>query len=819
MAAVGIAFVSLAAAQDKQADPSVEGLQKIPSETSRPLDGTHELGTEETPAAGVPNLAEVIPAAGVLSGRLRVLRDMVEIGVDVSAATDKYGEIEARLKDHDARLARLQESSDYRYTRLLDLKKVIRQERELLDEVSKPLDAAILQLSSQQQEWLAEEARWGQWQASFDRELESEQLNATFAQASQTINVALDLIHPRLEAVLTAQSNGAGVYTEIHVLTEALEALILDQSRVALVFDSPPMFSAEYLRQIKTDHSHAIREGISQITWLDERFLTRQGWILLVQVTLSIFIALAINGSRNALNQSERWRFLAARPVSAGLFSGFMITVALYEYAGAPSLWNLGNAIVGTCSFARLAQGILEASWKRRIVYAVMILLIATMLVNLISFPLPLFRLYVVLAACVGFGLLLRWARESQRKRESHFYPWLLRLGALFLVGVTIAEFWGNDALARHLFESTLDSLATTFVFVLFAYMLNGGMEWLLKTLLSSRETGRKGLDVTADVRRATHLIGFLIGVLVWLPATLMIWGVYDNFQDAMRGVLVFGVTIGSQRIELGLLIFSVSIFYGSFLVSGILQRLLNEKVFLRREMARGLRFSISRLVHYIVTSVGFILAISYLGFDVTKLTIMLSALGVGIGFGLQSVVNNFVSGLILLFERPVRVGDTVEVGGGWAEIKNIGLRATCIQTFDQADIIIPNADLINNPVTNWTLSSRKVRLIIPVGVAYGSNVPLVMETLTACAKANAMVVDFPSPQVLFQSFGESSLDFELRVWVKDADHRLMVRSELHQEIDRLFRDAQIEITFPQRDLHLRSVDASVVLPKSERSE
>ena len=196
----------------------------------------------------------------------------------------------------------------------------------------------------------------------------------------------------------------------------------------------------------------------------------------------------------------------------------------------------------------------------------------------------------------------------------------------------------------------------------------------------------------------------------------------------------------------------------------------------------------------------------------------MLSALGVGIGFGLQSVVNNFVSGLILLFERPVRVGDTVEVGGSWAEIKNIGLRATCIRTFDQADVIIPNADLINNPVTNWTLSSRQVRLIIPVGVAYGSDVPLVMETLTACAKANAMVVDFPAPQVLFQSFGESSLDFELRVWVKDADHRLTVRSELHQEIDRLFREAQIEITFPQRDLHLRSIDESVVLLRSESS-
>jgi small-conductance mechanosensitive channel len=205
-------------------------------------------------------------------------------------------------------------------------------------------------------------------------------------------------------------------------------------------------------------------------------------------------------------------------------------------------------------------------------------------------------------------------------------------------------------------------------------------------------------------------------------------------------------------------------------------------------------------------------LAISILGFEITKLTIMLSALGVGIGFGLQGVVNNFVSGLILLFERPVRVGDYIELGGTWCEIKRIGLRATTVQTFDQADVIIPNADLVINQVTNWTLSNRRARLIIPVGVAYGSDVPLVIETLMACVDGHSTVANTPAPQVLFLSFGESSLDFELRVWILDVDQRLTTQSELHQEIDRRFREAKIEIAFPQRDLHLRSGDESVIL-------
>jgi small-conductance mechanosensitive channel len=210
------------------------------------------------------------------------------------------------------------------------------------------------------------------------------------------------------------------------------------------------------------------------------------------------------------------------------------------------------------------------------------------------------------------------------------------------------------------------------------------------------------------------------------------------------------------------------------------------------------------------------VLALLALGFEFTKLTIVLSALGVGIGFGLQAVVNNFVSGLILLFERPVRVGDYIEIGGNWAEIQKIGLRATTVQTFDQADVIIPNADLITNQVTNWTLSNRRVRLIIQVGVAYGSDVALVMETLMACAKTSSNVAKTPEPQVLFLNFGESSLDFELRVWVLDAEERMKVKSELHQEIDRSFREANIEIAFPQRDLRLRSVDESVIFQSTE---
>jgi len=214
---------------------------------------------------------------------------------------------------------------------------------------------------------------------------------------------------------------------------------------------------------------------------------------------------------------------------------------------------------------------------------------------------------------------------------------------------------------------------------------------------------------------------------------------------------------------------------------------------------------------------VGFLVAASVLGFDLKNLTILAGAFGIGIGFGLQTIVNNFVSGLILLFERPIKTGDIIQLDGTWGKIKKLGLRATVVETFDQSEIIVPNSDLISGQVTNWTLSDRASRLVIPVGVAYGSDVPLVMKILHETAESNLMVIKDPAAQVLFMGFGNSSLDFELRAWVGEIDDRMKARSELHQEIDRRFREADVEIPFPQRDLHLRSVDKEAVFQTSAK--
>jgi small-conductance mechanosensitive channel len=326
-------------------------------------------------------------------------------------------------------------------------------------------------------------------------------------------------------------------------------------------------------------------------------------------------------------------------------------------------------------------------------------------------------------------------------------------------------------------------------------------------------------LQSKADVivSRSALLTNVLIGAL-FTTFILVVWRVYASPAEAIQGVFGFGFMVGSRKITIGLVLSAAAVLYGSFLTSWAVQTMLMKGVFASRELQVGVRISIARLIHYGFVFVGFLLALVALGVHLRDITIIAGALGVGIGFGLQGIVNNFVSGLILLFERPVKVGDYIQLGELWAEIKKIGLRATVVETFDKSEIVVPNSDLVSYQVTNWTLSNRMARLIIPVGVEYGSDVPLVIETLMECAKANSKVMTKPGPQVLFLKFGESSLDFELRAWILDIDERLVIISELHQEIDRRFRQAGIVIAFPQRDLHLRSVDESApsILPGSK---
>ncbi len=780
-----------------------------------PPNGDQTSETKQEVAEPTPDLADIIPKAAQLSGNLAMLENSVTGILDISELEEKYTGIEEKLKNPAATLQQIKDSKNIKLNKLVEIRKVIERENKLLEKISKPLQETIHRFGVWRNDWQAEKQQWNEWQAALIEDGDLEQLKSIFAKAEDTIDKALGIIQSQLGSMLTIQDRAGTIQAKIFSIRAELDALILAARSGVRVTVSPPMFSSGYFSQYSSELWYAFQKGLFETSWIDSRFFDQQGLIVFLQFFFSLIVIIAVYRNQKVLNGSRRWQFLAKRPFSAGLFFGTLVFMVFYEYREFQDTWGFFLTVVGGISFARLIGALYPASWKKQFVYGLTIVFIVTRLLHVILLPIPLMRLYTVLAASAGLVYCWWCARESGRQKDPGIYRWVLRAGAFFLAFIIIAEIWGKQGLADFLFMSLLRATAPVLGFMLFMYMIRGFLEWIFRSQHLQQMALFYG-DTDLIIRRLTFFIDAAICGLILLPGMLYIWGAYDDLAGAIKGLLTLGFNLGSQRISLGLVIISAAILYGSFLASSLIQKLLMDQVLAKRRVETGVRVSIARLVHYVLIFVGFVVALLALGFEFTKLTIILSALGVGIGFGLQGVVNNFVSGLILLFERPVRVGDYIELGGKWAEIKNIGLRATTVQTFDQADVIIPNADLVTNQVTNWTLSNRLVRISIPVGVAYGSDVPLVMEKLMACARTSSKVAETPEPQVLFLSFGESSLDFELRVWVPRAEERLTVKSELHQEIDRSFRDAKIEIAFPQRDLHLRSLDDSVNLHPSE---
>jgi small-conductance mechanosensitive channel len=234
-------------------------------------------------------------------------------------------------------------------------------------------------------------------------------------------------------------------------------------------------------------------------------------------------------------------------------------------------------------------------------------------------------------------------------------------------------------------------------------------------------------------------------------------------------------------------------------------------KLLIHTSMDPGQRDALAHLLEYMIYAFGLMVGLESLGVNLSSLLVVGGALSVGIGFGLQNITNNFVSGLILLVERPIKLGDRVEVGGTNGDVVRIAARSTWVRTNDNVVIIIPNSEFVSNRVTNWTANDRQVRFSLPVGVSYGSNPDQVRDILTKVALAHPDVLRHPSPEVRFEGFGDSSLNFELMIWtITQVQTPKLLVSDLNFAIFRAFREAGIEIPFPQRDVYLKSVPAGV---------
>jgi small-conductance mechanosensitive channel len=312
-------------------------------------------------------------------------------------------------------------------------------------------------------------------------------------------------------------------------------------------------------------------------------------------------------------------------------------------------------------------------------------------------------------------------------------------------------------------------------------------------------------------VLRITGRCASALAMIYWGYLTLQFFEILESMKTLANTILDAGLAVGEIEISLrDVLAFAITIVL-AFMLSRLLRFFLEEEAFPRMRLRRGVGNAVATLLQYAILLLGFALALSAAGMDFSRVALFAGAFSVGLGFGLQTVVNNFVSGLILLFERPIQIGDMVEIGGVLGEVRRIGARSSTVRTVEGAEVIVPNANLISDQVVNWTLSDRRRRLEVEVGVAYGTDPEVVLGLLRDVGGAHQTVLDAPSPEALFLGFGESALNFQLRVWIPRFEESYQIRSELGVAINSALRDAGISIPFPQRDLHVRSVESDVI--------
>jgi potassium efflux system protein len=759
------------------------------------------------PEVAVPDLANIIPLSADLSGFFARLQNNINQGDDFSAIEMKYAAIAAELEESTRTSDQLKETVGYKIVQLHKFREDAANQKFLLAFVSKPLITEIRRIDGWKTEWLSEKRHWDVWQASLLKDQSPEQIKQVFRDAQKTLDTGLELVLQRLEVMLVLQAKGSDVVKRLDVFDADLHTALSLARREYLFSRAPPLLSFSFLSQFRGELWSVVLEDLRGFSWPGVRFFRQYGWNFLVQLCCILLIMGAIYRNRDALRASENWKFLADRPIASALFITIATLASFVLYSPFLGALRLTYAIVGGLACVRLLSLVIDQPWKKQVVYGVMIVHIFSELLVFAGVPLPLSRLWIFLVSLMGLYFLVRWTRKCSTLNEAGFYIWLFRAVGAFLVVIIIAQIWGNAGIAVYLFRSMLKSMALTLPYIFFMYLIYGGLHWVFYTSPVWRVKLLRS-DAQFHVQRVGFLFAAAIIGFILLPAILVAWDLYDNLPEATTHLYSLGLSIGTLRISAGIVVTLAGVLYGVFLASRILPKVLLDETISGQKLSRGVQRSIGQLIRYGIIFIGFLLTFMILGFDFTKITIILSALSVGIGFGLQGVVNNFVCGLILLFERPLTEGDMIEIGmDKRAYIRKIGLRATIVRTLDEADLIIPNADLIHNQVTNWTLTNRQVRLRVPVGVAYGSDVSLVVEIIMTCAREQKEVVKSPLPEVLFMDFGDSSLDFELRVWIQDIDKMMSVKSALYHKIERKFREMSIVIPFPQRDVHLRAYE------------
>jgi small-conductance mechanosensitive channel len=752
-----------------------------------------------------PGIEQLVPLTAALNVEARTAAKQLDQWGDLSELTARIAAIQQELEVIEQQLAGWGEPEQWSEGRLLGSRQRLAGVR---DQLRRQLDQLNLLLKAQEElrlTWADRLTFWEGWETFLQR-ARVKVPATTFAQNRALIEGLLERSALTMAALNELQQEQAAQQATVVAWLGEIDGALTGLRGTVFERKAPAFFSGEFFAQLKPGLWLGVQEDLRSTLIVPGDFALRQGWVIMLQLLATLAIAWQLQRrARSPKPVPEQLQFLFRHPLAGGLFIALLGGGLLY--VSPPPLWQLLMRVLGTLVATVLICAMLERPRLRRVIITLAVLYICATIIRMLGgLVQPLHRLFLAGVCMIAIPLCLAAARRQLQRNQGR----LDLLATAFYLGTLaggvglVAQVAGYASLTAYLVNAVLGS---TFVY-LFARMAlhlgSGALETLLRVeaVRSQRFFQRLGPSTGPRLNMLLRIIVIAYAVLY----LLVHWQFYPTPGEAWSGVMALSFAIGELTISMEIVVMVACVLYLTMIFSWFIQALLDAEVMTPHGMDHGVKFAIKTLIHYSLILLGFLFAISVAGIDMSKFAILAGALGVGIGFGLQNIVNNFLSGLILLFERPVKVGDMISLEEQWGTITRIGLRSTVVETFDRSEIILPNSELIAQRVVNWTFSSHVVRVVLPVGVAYGTPLAKVLEVLMKAARDNEDILDNPAPSAIFIGFGDSSINFELRVWIADVSQRLRVRSELGLAVDRHFRAAGIVIPFPQRDLHLQSI-------------
>jgi potassium-dependent mechanosensitive channel len=604
------------------------------------------------------------------------------------------------------------------------------------------------------------------------------------------------------EHLLTLQSQLSEEQARVRRAQSSIEQAENRALQNIFVRDSQPIWSlrtslgAEWQKQSDESFSSQLKTSIAFGKRLPFTFLIHALFVVLVAAALH-WMRRRIRGLAEEKPDLQYALPILDLPVSTALALSMLLVPVIY--AQAP---RFIHAIMGALTLIPAAL-ILRRLLERHsypILNAIVIMYFVGQL-RVLAASLPVMARFIFFGQLLGASVFLVWVLRSWRPppeaAQSRARVWrtiraIAKIGLVMLPAALLANIFGYVNLGNLLGIIFLRSAYVAAMLYTAIRILEG----LLIIALQVRPLGSLrvvSLHREMIQRRTCRVLEFL-ALLFWLNLLLNFFGLITPVVSTAESVLNANLALGSFSITPGhILAFAIAV-WASFLVSKFLRFVLEEDVYHHLKLARGIPYAISTILHYLVLLLGFFIALGALGIDLTKVTLLAGAFTVGIGFGLQNVINNFVSGLILLFERPIKVGDVIEAGGNVGEVSRIGIRASVIRTADGSEVIVPNGSLISSQVTNWTFSDRQRAVEVSFNVAGGADSQRVVELLKRTATAQSGVSKDPLPQVYVTNFSAGAVTFQLRAWTDRHQDWTQLRSDLSVAVNEALAREKIAI-------------------------